>query len=117
MRASKLESAGLGRGSSWRDWDPGGPALPRNEITANAAATQVAAIQSSRSLQPVQRLRIVGKGEVPHFGRGEVLGQRFPDAGDRAVRHDGQAFDLLVVTADEVHVRGESPEVLPPGKC
>lgn len=33
-----------------------------------------------------------------------------------AVRHYGHAFDLLVVLADKLHMRGESAEVLPSGK-
>ncbi len=47
---------------------------------------------------------------MPHFGRREVLAQPFRHAGKRTVRHDGNAFDLLVVVADGVHVRSEAAE-------
>lgn len=45
-----------------------------------------------------------------------MLAKQFRHAGERAVGDHGDAFDLLVVFADKVHVGGESTEILPSGK-
>ena len=54
---------------------------------------------------------------MPHFGRRKVRAEQLRHAGKVAVRHDCYAFDLLVVVADKVHVRGEAAEVLPSRKA
>ena len=71
---------------------------------------------TSRGFQPVERLFIVGKREVPYVGRRKVLAKRFRYAGEMTVRYDCYAFYFLVVFADKMNVRGKSAEALPAGE-